>query len=264
MDAPRLHAALTAIARRYAPTATPAELRSPTTLADRLALEGVLVLASTLPTDRAREAPALYKDWADQVSGLYRLLAGALFPSSPDVQAFYADQAFPPIVIVVGQSVPVIALLAGAVIPFMAARRAAGLGASPVELRGLLDSVLDELEAGDLPRDAYRRLRDDGAALVQGLLASPIQPLPLTRALLPGLAVLPAAPASPRPAPPTPPPDLPETGTLRSPAPPAAPPTAPARPSGTAAPPIFFQTGDSPTRRAPVPDVPPRQRPTGG
>jgi len=172
MDTARLHTALMTAAQRYAPTATPAELRSPTALADRLALEGVLVLASTLPTERARDAAALYKGWADHLCGLYRLLTTALFPSSPTVQAFYADQAFPPVVIVVGQSVPVIALLAGAVIPFMAARRAAGLGASPVDLRGLLDVVLDELEAGDLPRDAYQRLRDDGAAIVQALLAA--------------------------------------------------------------------------------------------
>lgn len=257
IDPARLHHALTGAARRYAPALDLSIQRTAADLADALAIEGTLILISTLPADPSRDAAALYKTWADLHTRLITTLAGVLFPSYTRTAAFYADQAFPPIVVITGQPLPVIHMIGGYVTPFTAARRAAGRTASAVELRGLIDVVLDELEAGDLPRDEYRRLRDEAASIVQAILSSPIQPLTLTRPLAALFGETPSPdlpPAqSPRPAAPAPPASLPET---------PAPATAPAASAGS--PPIFFHAGGKEVgRRAPVPELPPRQRPGG-
>ena len=77
------------------------------------------------------------------------------------VSAFYVDQQQPLIVALYGEATPVIMAMAGFVAPYVVARQ--GTRPLEVEVFGMMDMILEELEATDLPRDEYRRLRDSGA-----------------------------------------------------------------------------------------------------
>ncbi|MCZ2096157.1 MAG: hypothetical protein LC121_07810 [Anaerolineae bacterium] len=146
-----------------------------------------------------------------------------------------------------------------------------------VEVVGMMDMILEELEATDLPRDDYRRLRDDGAAMLRQLLDAPVRQLPLTPPARPIFEDMAAQrPADHQPAdlpiemvigtqqalPPPPadlpePPPLPDTMPEEIQAPPAAAPVEPAKrlfdPNAV---PIFFNPGTN-AQRGSVPPVPP-------
>ncbi|MFN8450957.1 MAG: hypothetical protein U0521_20850 [Anaerolineae bacterium] len=123
------------------------------------------------------------KTWTDGYQEFYRLLSKALFPSFERVTAFYVDQGQPLIVAVYGEATPVIIALAGFVAPYVVARQ--GTRPLEVEVVGMMDMILEELEATDLPRDEYRHLRDNGAATLRQLLDSAVRQLPLTPAARP-------------------------------------------------------------------------------
>jgi hypothetical protein len=76
-----------------------------------------------------------------------------------------------------------------------------------VELLGLMDTLLDELEAGDLAREEYKELRTDGVAVLKDMLRAPVQQLLLTPFDRPLFSDI-AQPS------PQPPPTLPETSNL--------------------------------------------------
>jgi len=262
----RLEAILLNLIRRYAPSAKfPSGDLS--TLADLLTAHHVLVIVGEPLTD---DAPQQATQWANGYMGLYHLLAGALFPGlnqAHPVQASYADDQWPAVVVIVGEVVSVIGALAGLVAPFVVMRQG-DTRISEAELTGLMEYVLDDLEASDLPRDDYRRLRDEGAAMLHQLLTVPIRQLPLTRAqralfedttpvkpVLPGeektephTEVEPPLPVKPPPAPP----DLPEM-----PAPPKEPPAS--QPPGVP-PPFSAGPKERPKgttgRLPPLPDLP--------
>ncbi|MFQ3567951.1 MAG: hypothetical protein SNJ59_13245 [Aggregatilineales bacterium] len=251
----RLERTLIAIARRYAPPLVPENWRSAgdyrgslPTLARALASYNVLVLLGDLPDALAHQAPVQFKAWADAYIALYTRLSETLFPSYTQASAYYADQDWPPIVIVYGAATPVIVVLAGYVAPYAAARH--GTKPADVELLGMADEILDALEADDLPRAEYRRLRADLVEALRGLLALKVRPIALTRPERP-LFDLPeeVAPAAPPPQSlpeaPAPPVSLPEDAPMMAPQPVHRPGTVP----------IFFDSR-RPHRRPPVPDLP--------
>ncbi len=212
IDTARLETNLIHVARRYAPTLIPAGWQKPgdysgalPDLARALATYNVLILTGDVPATAV-------KAWTDGYSDFYALLAGALFPSYTRVSAFYLDQAAPPLVALYGEATPVITVLAGFVAPYVVARQ--GTRPSEVEVLGMMDMILEELEATDLPRGDYRRLRDSGAAYLRALLELTGRQFPLTPAARPIFAEMTTAPANvpAQPAPP-PPADLPETAT---------------------------------------------------
>ncbi len=215
IDTARLETNLIHVARRYAPTLIPAGWQKPgdysgalPDLARALATYNVLVLAGDMPATAV-------KAWTDGYSDFYALLAGALFPSYTRVSAFYLDQAAPPLVALYGEATPVITTLAGFVVPYVVARQ--GTRPSEVEVLGMMDMILEELEATDLPRGDYRRLRDSGAAYLRALLELTGRQFPLTPAARPIFAEMAAgAPAQPAPPPPA---DLPETAPTAPPIP---------------------------------------------
>ncbi|MDL1899670.1 hypothetical protein FBR02_02745 [Anaerolineae bacterium CFX9] len=270
MDA-RVEKTLVAVARRYAPALIPIGWAQPgdyalltgspnphAELAFRLANEGVLVIVGDLSAALAHQAGVLFRDWGEAYTSLYSTLTRTLFPSYTDIQAFYADQEFPPIVGMIGAAPPVIMAMAGYVAPFIAARRrASAYPTSDVELRGLMDEILEYLEAADLPREAYRQLRDACIVHLRTLLTSPVRQLELTPALDPSVTVvdMPSEPPSPPESlPPIPPPpaDLPEAAR---PLPPDVLPEMLA--DITSRPPLFFDARESGApRRPPVPDLP--------
>jgi hypothetical protein len=97
-------------------------------------------------------------------------------------------------------------VLAGFAAPYIAQRQSLPT-VSEVELLGLMDTILDELEATDLPREEYKMLRTDGAGILKDMLRSPVRQLALTTFDRPLFSDI------PQPAP-QPPSTLPETGTL--------------------------------------------------
>lgn len=277
IDTARLERNLVSVARRYAPTLVPAGWQKPGDysgalphLARALATYNVLVMAG-------EAGQASVKAWTDGYQAFYGALANTLFPSFQRISAFYLDQEQPLIVALYGEATPVIMTMAGFVTPYVVARQ--GTRPLEVELLGMMDMILEELEATDLPRDEYRRLRDTGASLLRGLLESSVRQLPVTPAARPifdemnaqrGTSAPPAAQAATNapppptdlpepPAPPEMPPDLPEY----VPPPPIKPEAAPesARRFDPDAVPIFFNPGkrDSAQPLPPVPPLPPRE-----
>ncbi|MEO8395428.1 MAG: hypothetical protein ABI700_20715, partial [Chloroflexota bacterium] len=246
-------------------------------LARALATYNVLLMSAEAPQP-------LVKGWTDGYQGFYQLLSGTLFPSFMRVSAFYIDQQEPLIVALYGEATPVIMAMAGYVAPYVVARQ--GTRPPEIELYGMMDMILEEIEATDLPRDEYRHLRDSGAGVLRQLLDSGVRQIPLTpptRAMIfdEMSAQRPTAPP-PQPqyqqqriAPPPPPTDLPEPPLPPAdmpeylPPPPVTPPVyeePPKRKFDPDAVPIFFNPASnasgSPrgTNVPPVPPLPPRDR----
>jgi hypothetical protein len=59
------------------------------------------------------------------------------------------------------------------------------LGSNDVELVGVIDMALDQLEAGDLPREASRRLRGEGALIIKQILQGYVYQTPLIPMVIP-------------------------------------------------------------------------------
>jgi len=277
MDNARLERVLMRLARRYAqPLVTPGweapgdyPGRLPD-LATALAGYDLFVTACTPPT--GTDTSAAVTPWVESYVRLYDVLTRAVFPSYRQIDAYYGDYEEPPIVVIKGEATPVIMMLAGFIAPYIAARQ--GLASvTDFELVGLMELVLDELEAGDLPREALRQLRDEAAQQVRQLLNSPVRQLRLT-APKPALArsfdiadtgeIAAAPPLQPAP---TSAPEVPELGLPAATPPPpdmlpeldalGAPPTIPeeSRPFGASIP-IFFESKPRGRRPPPVPDLP--------
>lgn len=279
IDSSRLERSLVAVARRYAPALVagwqqPGDYKGMLdNLAGTLAGYSVLVMVGD-------PGAAAVKAWTDSYLALYALLTETLFPSFARVSAFYVDQTPPMIVGIYGEATPVITALAGFVVPYVAARH--GTRPPDVELFGMMDMILEALEATDLDRDEYRFLRERGAALLRGLLEGDVQQIPLTpptRPIFDDLARRPATTSTSKReravgSPPPPPADLPEpplpTSMPEERQPPPDLPEAPApeparRHFDPDAVPIFFnparQTPDMTRPTPPVPPLPPRSNP---
>jgi hypothetical protein len=286
IDSARLENGMIAVARRYAPALVPPGWKAPgdypgalPDLARALASYNVLVMAASAPQSAV-------KAWTDGYLDLYRVLSTALFPSFTRASAFYIDQQTPPIVAIYGEATPVIAALAGFVAPYVVARQ--GTRPVEVEILGMMDMILEELEATDLPRDEYRRLRDSGASLLRQLLDSEVRQQPVTPATRPifgemaaqrpptasesrGAGWQGAPPPDNLPEPPAPPATLPEEqgaaqaqgqGRTVPPPPPEFPPEeASRRAFDPDAVPIFFNPGRTASLpKPPVPTLPPREK----
>lgn len=244
----RLERTLIDLARRYAPQLAPLQWSRPgdyprplPELARLLAAHGALPLLGDVPVPYTNEASVHLKLWVDTYTRIYTVLTGALFPSYTQASAHYADNDWPPLVVLVGSAAPVLSSMGAYIAPFVAVRQG-GAAASEVELRGLVDLLLDTLEAADLPRDQYTRLRGELVSLVKDLLALHVRQMPLTPPAhdLFGMS--------------TPPPSLPEDR-----------PSAP--PSSSAVPPTNLpEAGSVPNgrkpgkRRPPIPDLPDDKR----
>jgi hypothetical protein len=260
MNDSRIETALITLARRFAPALVPAGWAKPgdyperlSMLATRLAAYNHLVLIGDVQASSADSAAQVQR-WVEGYVRLYEALSGTLFPSFTQISAQYADNHTPPLVIVTGTATPVMVALAGYIAPYVAARAQAG-DASDVELRGLADMMLEDLEAGDLPRDAYRQLRNSCVMLVRQLLDAPVRQRQLLDAH-PALAgmigatqnmdVTQAGMDTPLP----PPVNLPEEDL------PARPAHVPQDDPFGASIPIFFDPGARGKRPPPVPDLP--------
>jgi hypothetical protein len=172
---PRLERILVKLAAQYAPHLTPPGWDRVGDRTDRLqklarqmAAFNILVLMAEVPPDRKKFFDAMVAEWIKGYGAFYNLLAQKLFPSFSRVSAFYADDRQPPVVVINGEATPVIQVLAGLITPYLAARQSTR--PSELELRGLMQIVMDELEAEDLPRAVYGQIHGAGVEIVRDLL----------------------------------------------------------------------------------------------
>jgi hypothetical protein len=213
MSNTRLDAILTRLARKHVPYLlnTPAADESRLRLlAGALAKEGVLVLMGVLPDDLTATKEAHVNAWISTYGSLYVLLAGALFPSLTGVNAVYADNLLPPVIVMEGSCSAVMAVFAGYVVPYIAARQNAAT-MSEAELRGVMMMVLDELEGRDLPPARYNQVCNDGIAFLRHLLQGKVDTISLTDFARPIFQELKTPPP---PKPPALPPDVPEANRV--------------------------------------------------
>jgi hypothetical protein len=283
MDNARLERVLMRLARRYAPPLVTPGWEAPGDYPGRLsdlatALAGYDLFVTTCQPPAGADAAAIVTPWVETYVRLYDVLARAVFPSFRQVDAYYGDYEEPPIIVIKGEATPVIMMLAGFIAPYIAARQATR-SVTDFELVGLMELILDELEAGDLPREALRQVRDEAAQQVRQLLSSPVQQLRMTAPkpalarsfdiadtgeiaiappVQPAPASIPEIPAVGAPATPPPPDRLPELDSLGAPA------TVPeeSRPFGASIP-IFFESKPRGRRPPPVPDLPDDLKPPG-
>lgn len=278
----RLERTLLQLAKQHAPHLIPVDwpqldlmLRGPQ-LARRLAGYNLLVMMGYLSPPFLPSREKHIQQWVNDYGQLYGLLARHLFPSLTAVRAEYADNELPALIIINGAAIPIMHVLAGFIVPYIATRQSHPNPSEP-EMLGLMDIVLKELEAGDLPRSLYEQIKSESAEIIRRLLESPVRQVGITmfdRPIIGKVRPMPAPPEklpeqealSEKPAPEksTPPPEKPApppeqaTPPLEKPAPPTPPQatvTKPGPPDLNEPPP---KAGDSNRfgRRLPVPDLP--------
>lgn len=150
-------------------------------LADGLAEEGVLVLTGQFSTSEnlLGSHDTSVRSWIIIYGNLYDLLARRLFPSYATVRAVYADDQQPPVVVMEGAAAYVLQVLGAYVVPYVASRQNVAM-VTNAELGGVMMFVLNELEAGDLPRTEYDKLMRTGQRLLFELLQLPMRHQSLT------------------------------------------------------------------------------------
>ena len=184
----RLEQILWTLAQQYASPLTQTwkregdlALRLPT-WARQLADYNVLVIMGDFPYSLQAVGSNINQSiqtWVNGYGQLYQLLSRALFPSYTYLSAHYTDDKWPMVIYMQGAATPVIQRLAGYAVPFIVQRQLDKI-VSEAELIGLMDLILDELEAGSLQRDTYKQLRGEGVEILKQLLAAQIRQLPLT------------------------------------------------------------------------------------
>ena len=151
-------------------------------LARGLASYNILVLMADQPYSLQsiqQNVGALIQEWANNYVALYRRICHDLFPSFNQVSLHATDDRWPIIVYLKGTATPVIQRMAGFVAPYIVQRQFSPT-VSEVELMGLMDLILDELEAGNLAREAYKQLRNDSVEILKQMLATPVHQLTVT------------------------------------------------------------------------------------
>lgn len=218
-------------------------------LAAGLARVGVLVMLAEVPQAFQLQKDELINQWVSWYGSLYLLLTERLFPSFTRLDAVYADDQQPTIIVMTGESTVVIDTIARFVVPYIAARQGDTM-VSEAELNGVMTFVLDALEATDLPPHEYHNLNKGGMKLLQSLLSSPLRQATLTDFKRPMFKELKSQlPDPPQKTPtPTKPADIPEPPITEE---------TPTRQMFVSSIPIFYGPNRKPTkRRPPIPDLP--------
>lgn len=150
-------------------------------LARILAEENILVLAAGIPPSMSAAAVVNIQTWINTYAGFYTLFANALFPglNKDGLTAYYADGLQPPIVIVKGGATPVIEVIAGFVVPFVA-RGQMKVTPPEYEFRALVDVICDELDCNGLSMSDYQNLRRSALTMLQEMVRLPMRQISLT------------------------------------------------------------------------------------
>ncbi len=149
------------------------------TLARELAKAGFLVIWAEVAEAHRATAAADINDWVNAYARLYYTLTRALFPPALlRLNAVYADNLYPPVVVLEGLCAPVLLAFADYIAPYVAIRYGEPL--NPIELNGLIHYVLDDLEASNLQPVRRRQLVEACLSDVRALLTGRIRPRTLT------------------------------------------------------------------------------------
>lgn len=151
-------------------------------LARGLASYNILILMADQPYSLQsinQNVGTLIQDWANLYLAFYKRLCRDLFPSFSQVTVHATDDRWPVIIYLKGTATPVIQRMAGFVTPYIVQRQFSPT-VSEVELLGLMDLILDELEAGNLAREVYKQLRGDCIEIIKQILATPVHQLAVT------------------------------------------------------------------------------------
>lgn len=148
-------------------------------LASRLANDGVIVLVGRLHPQFHGQRNQHVQAWVNAYAQLYYLLCMGLFDTTDEPTAYIADNKYPVIVVFEARMLVVARVLTGLIIPYIALRQSDGQ-ASRAELRGMIEMMLEELAATNLPHEKYTHIRDRGLELLDTLLKSEIQQVSLT------------------------------------------------------------------------------------
>ncbi|MEL6404391.1 MAG: hypothetical protein AAFR81_08495 [Chloroflexota bacterium] len=265
----RLNNTLTSLADQYAPDllihAPPDGKQRIPYLADGLVRAGVLVMTADIPTNNYQ---LLLRRWVNGYGQLYNVLSTNLFTTVTGINLGTVDNMTPPVVVLKGEAVPVIDVLAGYVVPYVTFRQRTTT-LSEAEIRGLITFMLEELEADDITMQVLNTISRTSGRVIKELVTLPIRQYSLTtmkKQLFHNTDMLPKPPTTtPQPAPekkpktqskrPELPPGLPETGKLNSDILTGKKPVSPSDEEPTQPMPIWFDDEEDSGFQPPVPPV---------
>lgn len=148
-------------------------------VAHRLAREGILILVGDLQRVHREHRNDHAQAWVNAYAELYYLFSQGLYGTATEPSAYFVDQQYPMIIVFKADMLPLVRIMAGLFMPYIALRQSDGR-ATRAELRGVMEMALDELEGNDLPTDQYNALRARGIEILDTLLKSPIRQVALT------------------------------------------------------------------------------------
>lgn len=241
----RIERILIKLAQQHAPellndhhNASPQSLKR---LARRLAGYEQLVVMAQVPNHLQADVQMHVEHWARAISNFHDLLAQTLFPNYNRLRATFADDHQPPVLVFEAQISPMVEVMAGYLIPYIASRQSYTTVPED-ELRLLVETMLHRLHAHDQPLPIYDILVRDSIEQIRELMRLPVKYIALTdfdERLFPEPsrpATLPKAPQTPPAAPSSPAAQPPASNPAQAngqipaqPVPPAAPPPQPAQ-----------------------------------
>lgn len=183
MTTQRLERILFKLAEQHAPhlvkpgwEQTPNALRR---LARSLADYNLLIIMGSVPAHLAGEKEKHIQNWVNAYARFHNLLAQTLFPSYAALEARFADEYAPTVIVIEAQIAPIFEAMAGYLVPFVASRKS-HTRVPEAELQELTEVILSRLAANDLSRPIYITLLQDSMTNVRKLLELPIQQIALT------------------------------------------------------------------------------------
>lgn len=148
-------------------------------LAYHLAEQGVIVLLGELdPTHRAQWGTHV-RLWMSIYAELYYLLNYGLYDATDTPVAYMADQKYPIVVVFEAETLVVVRVLTNLIIPYVALRQSADM-VSRAELRGIVDTMLDELGASNIDIEKKNFIRAKAIEHLYNLLRMEIKQASLT------------------------------------------------------------------------------------
>jgi hypothetical protein len=179
----RIERILTKLAQQRAPEllalfhdGSPQSLKQ---LARKLAGYELLIVMANVPNHLQPEYQRHLQNWANAISRFHDLLAQTLFPSYAHLKAMMADDQQPPVLVFEARIAPMVEVMAGYLIPYVASRQSYTTIPED-ELRTLVETMLRKLHAHDQPLPIYDILIRDAMEQTRRLIRLPLQYIALT------------------------------------------------------------------------------------
>jgi hypothetical protein len=179
----RLERILLKLAQQYAPDVLkPGWEEKPNALkqlARALADERLLVIMGNCPAHLNGERDQHIQNWVNAHARFHNLLAQTLFPNYSALEARFADEYAPTVVVIEAQITPMVEAMAGYLIPFIASRQTY-TRVPDHEVETVMEAIMARMAANDLSRPIYDVMVRDGMSIIRRLLQIPVQQIALT------------------------------------------------------------------------------------